>query len=303
MDTHVYLTAYGNKGHDQGIIELLINSNDQVIKHCFQLDGKSNMVVDAGDQLITCVQELQGNFLLFFSKSGVLVKRVQTNHFYSYGSISNDSLLLASFEEGLDSSYHLKTGEWHTSIHHREGATVKGRSHYIKRINDKIIAVDNAYQQLYVYDDETLKEVQVVDFENGLNNRLLSYDAHKGLLFLNTELSNELLVLQASDLKVIKRIKITENRSCFSGGNVYYDKGQLICISMRCENMIYCFRNDDHFPLVHKIPTKKMPRDLKIIEDRLYVTCSDDHCVEVFSLIDFKKINEIEVYLPVTFSM
>lgn len=301
MVKHIYVSAYGKQGIDQGIIDLTFDEN-KVTKTWIRVDGKSNLVIEADDQLITSVQESTGNYLLFFNKDGVLLERIQTIYFYSFGELSQGHLLLASFEEGVDSSYNLQTRVWTTHGHQRTGFEGKGRSHFIKRFNGKIISVDNATQQIYVYEDETLQKVTVTDFELGLNIRLLSYDETGGLLFLNTELTNELLVLQVSDLKIIQRIKITENRSCFSGGNAYDPKRALICISMRCENSIYLFRNDQQISLVHKLQTKKMPRDLKVIGDHLYVTCVDDNCIEVFDLESYQKINEIDVFQPVTFS-
>ena len=303
MDTQVYLTAYGLNSLDQGIIVLTIDNHGVYSKKCIAVNGKSNMVIKTKDGLICSVQEPEGNYLLFYTIDGTLQEKIKTEHFYSFGTLSNGYLLLASFDDGLDSSYHLTTHQWTSNVHQRSGITTKGRSQFIKRIGNKIITVDNAYQQIYVYEDETLKHFEVIDFEMGLNLRLLSFDEGRNRMFLNTELTNELLVLSIDKWQEIDRIKINKSKSCFSGGNAIDTEHHLVCVSMRCENMIYVFDYDKNMLLVEKMPTKRMPRDLIVIGESLYVTCTDDNCVEVFSLRSFKKINEIEVMQPVTFSM
>lgn len=303
MDTHVYLTAYGANGVDQGIIELIMDENNGTIKNCFKLNGKSNMVIETENLLITSVQEAEGNYLLFFTLNGSLLERIKTEYFYSYGTLSNGYLLLASFDEGLDSSYHLTTHEWSTNIHKKKGIDRKGRSHFIKKINNKIISVENVYQQIYIYENESLRDFKIIQFEENLNIRLISLDESKGLLFLNTELTNELLILRTEDFSIIDRVKMTDRSNCFSGGNVYSVENGYICITMRGENAIYIYYNNENYSLAKKILCKRMPRDLKVIDNLLYVTCSDDQCIEVYNLKTFQKVNEIEVQQPVTFSI
>lgn len=303
METHVYLTAYGNNGNDQGIIDLIFDGNKFVKKKCFKLNGKSNMVIENGDKLITSVQEKDGNFLLFLSLEGVLLERIKTDYFYCYGTISNGYLLLASFDEGLDSSYNLTTHNWNTNIHFKSGITSKGKSHFIKKISNKIVSIENIYQQIYVYENESLSDFEIIQFDQGLNIRLLSMDESKDLLFINTELTNELLILRKADFEVVNRVKITNQNNCFSGGNVFSEVNGYICISMRGENAIYIYRNDTNYSLVKKIPCKRKPRDLKIVNNNLLVTCSDDNCIEIYSLETFQKVDEIEIQQPITFSV
>lgn len=297
------LSAYGQNNIEKGIISILMDENEQLTKSVIELDGKSNMVIECDELLICSVQTDSENYLLFINKMSDEKTKVKSDYFYSYGDLVGDHLLLASFSEGLDSVYNLKTKTWKHKIHERKYIQKIGRSHYIKCIDDKIISIDNALQQIYIYEDFNLKNFKVIDFDLDTNLRLASFDEESNVMFINTELSNEVLVFDLKTLKVIDKVKMVESTSFFSGGNAYHSELNLLCISMRGEDEIYIYTFKDELRFIKKIKTQKMPRDLKIIENILYITCYEDDCIQCIDLTSLSTLGTIDVYKPVTFSM
>lgn len=295
----IRLISYGDDGLSPCIVKL--DSTDTANVSSIQLVGKANMVIETDLWLITSIKEADRTSLVIYDKDGNIIDRIHTKYFYSYGFLKNDYLVLASFTDGVDSSFHIKTKKWKHQIHERANTELRGRSHYIQDIEDKIISIDNALQQIYVYTDASLKEVKVIDFEENINLRLASYNALDHELYINTEITNEIIVLNSTGFNVLNRFELTHQNHYFSGGNAYDAKRHLICISMRGENAIYVVEKTGK---IHaKLKTKKLPRDLKIIDDKLCVTCFEEDCVEIFDLDAFAKIQEIKVSKPATFSL
>ena len=232
---HMICSAYGQNGIDQGIV---IFDQDKVNKQVINLSGKANMVIETDSFLITSVQEKNRYYLEFYADQKRF-DRIETTYFYSYGHFSNGYLLLASFNDGIDSTYHLETKKWCHHKHHRDGFVRNGRSHYIQKIKEKIISIDNAYQQIYCYEDDELKKFTVINFDEFINLRLASYDLDKNELYINTEVSNEVIVLNLDTLKECYRIKLSDNKQVFSGGHSYDAVHKKLFISMRKEDCIY----------------------------------------------------------------
>jgi len=308
----LFLTAYGNsENNDKGIIKLNFNKNNKQIKKedIIHLDGKSNMIIENDVLLITSLKSKEGNYLEFFDKKSLeKIYMVETDYFYSYGQISGDYLLLASFEKGIDSVFDLNTKKIiSNNLHIKSEKEKGGRSHYIKQLDkNRIIAVENMYDQLYVYKNINLEVDKVITFENK-SIRLISFHPKEDIAYLNTENTNELIVLDTINLNVVDSFKLTDEDGSFSGGNAISENGEYLFISMRGENTIYIFKNDNNCKLhyVGKKQCGEIPRDLKIVDNYLFVTCSNSNLVEVYEVINdgLNKITQVEVFQPITFSL
>lgn len=311
---NIFLTAYGNhEGKDKGIIILSIEVERGNIQKeaVIPLSGKSNLIIEHSDKLIASVQSSGGNTLEFYDNSGQMFLSTKTELFYSYGQISGDKLLLASYANGADSIYDLKKNVFGpTVIHQREGYDKTGKSHYIQQIEGgKIVSVENALQQLYVYKDSNLSLKTIINFPKNpeKNIRLMSFHPNGKKAYLNTEKTNELLVLDTEDFRVLDEILMTDDSETSSGGNAISKDGKYICVSLRGRDTIIVFENDEN-GMPHKLyefNCGKTPRDLKFVEQYLLVSCTDENSVEVYRIHESfsVKTGQIEIFQPITFSV
>lgn len=298
---HIYLTSYGDRnGAKKGIVKVNFDSSMLNTTEIFPIDGKANMVIETANHLIASVKNKE-NYLLFLTKEGKFVKKILTEYFYSYGQYIDDYLLLSSFESGVDSVLDLKDFSFYHSIHHRDGYSGNGRSHYIRKIKDKVIAVENNFQQLYIYDDCSLRKYQTIDFGE-INVRLLAVSTDEKEAILNTEISNELIVFDTDDYHIKQRL--CYSKKGYSSGNVLSKDGLYLCECVRNEDKVYVFKKKNHAWEIYKtFMCGKMPRDLMMIDHQVWVTCSDENCIQIFDLDRLKQIAEIPVASPVTFAI
>ncbi len=311
---NIFLSAYGNNNViDKGIIKLYLDTEKGIIKKksVIPLNGKSNLIIEYNDKLITSVQNTEGSTLEFYDKSGKLLYTYKTELFYSYGEVVGDKLLLSSYASGADSVYDLKKNELQTTVFHkRDGYDKIGKSHYIHFVGEeKIVSVDNSLQQLYVYKDINLSLKTIIDFPKNpeKNIRLMTFHPNGKKAYLNTEKTNELLVLDIENFRVIDEILLVDDIETSSGGNAISRDGKYLCISLRGRDMIIVFKNDE-YGMPHKIyefNCGKTPRDLKFVEQYLLVSCTDENSVEVYLINEdtVSKTGQTEVFQPITFAM
>lgn len=310
----LYLTAYGNaEQKDKGIVRLVFNRvNGSIRKEStYPLNGKANMVIDLPDQLIVSVKGPEKTTLDFYGKNGIKMREVATDLFYSFASPAEGGFLLASYESGADSFYDLTADQIRkTVVHKREGYEKAGKSHFIHQMEDgRCISVENSLQQIYVYKDEGLEIEDVINFPQYAekNIRLLAFSQHHQKAYLNTELTNEIIVLDTKEFAIIKEIKMTDEKEVFSGGHSIREDEKLLCTALRGKNVIVVSEIcDDGIPdIKYEFSCGKTPRDLKFIGDYLLVSCTDSNCVEVYQVTGEKayKIDEAEVFQPITFAI
>lgn len=310
----LYLSAYGNEsGEDRGMIKLSLDVENGILRKedFIPLAGKSNMIVERGKELITSVQYQDGAAIERYDRSGSLKKRVKTKYFYSYGQAVRNRLLLASYASGVDSSYDLINDRVVKNVvHRRAGYEGSGKSHYIHQMKDgRVISVENALQQIYVYQDEDLNLASVMDFPAApeKNPRLLSFHPEKPAAYLNTEKTNELIMLNTDTMEVKKTIVLSDTANTFSGGNVTAEDGKYLAVSLRGKNAVSvwyldemgCFRSGFEFPC------GRTPRALRAVGDYLLVSCTDDDCVEAYRIYKnyVRKTYSLKICQPITFSM
>lgn len=307
--SELFLTAYA--GNDKGIVKLLFDKDKKEIikKGRIQIEGKCNMVIESDQYLYMSVKYTDNNFLEIYKKDTFnKIKSIQCSFFYSYGQKYDHYLLLASYENGVDSVYDLETDKFISHYEHKKkGINKPGKSHYIKQLSDnKIVSVDNLYQQIYVYKSKKLEIEEIVQLEEK-NIRLLSFHPTNGKAYLNTELTNELLVLDLNNFEIIKTYKLTECVGSYSGGNALSHDGKYLAITLRGENCICLFETKSNglLNLVTKSICGKTPRDVIFMDDYLFVSCTDENAIEVYEIdnLNIKKVNEVKVDQPITFAM
>lgn len=283
----LYVSSYGDKTHQPAIIKLDV-SNQLKITEQILINGKCNMCL-VKDKIYTSFKNVD-NYLLIINKGSREI--IKSDYFYSYAYQENNYLYLASFESGVDSLFDLNKKAFIRHVKHDKND--HPRSHYIARFKEHIISVDNGTQEILIY-DEMLNIKKTIDFDE-INIRLISFDEQ--FLYLNTELSNELIVLN-DQFEIMKRIKLTKKQS-FSAGNA--NNRQYIVVSLRGENQLVLINKKD-YSIIDRTTCGKMPRDIKFIQDSLLVSCSDDNKIQRFKIINEKLIliDEINIVKPITF--
>ena len=299
----IIVTAYGKRG-----IHLIDENSREVIY--LPVEGKCNFCIQNEGNLYVPVQA-DHNFIYEYDSEYRLSGKYQVQHFYSHGVFFEGKLFLASFSEGVDAVYDLKEHR-ETDIfkHSRNGYKGSGRSHFIDVTPDRnyIYSVDNAFQQIYIYDVSggKLKVHSIMEFTDE-NIRLMPYSSFSGCAYLNTEVTNRIYTLKYDDGQY--HIQNAENMKtigkCFSGGNAVSDDGKHLCISLRGDDRLLYYRleSDGGHELISDIKCGSMPRDVMIRQNRIYVTCTYSDAIEVYSETSagLKKIDEFSVDQPVTF--
>lgn len=302
---NIYVCAYGDCKENKGIYQLTFDEGRLFQKNFLQIQGKANMVIETATQLITCVQYKDKNTLEFYDKETLtLLKSADTEYFYSYGQYVDDQLLLASYASGVDSVYSISKNQFIAHSKHEEEGK-KAKSHYIQLMKDgNIVGIENGLQRFYIYKNQDLEIEKVIQYPV-VNIRILSIHPHMNRAYMNTEITNELYVLDTTDYQVIRKFKLTEQDG-FSGANALSEDGKYLCISVRGEDKLYIFENDEegNTKLIKSFSCGKTPRDGVFIDHYLLMTCSDSNSIEVYdSILDFKKISTYEIIQPITFQM
>ena len=119
-----------------------------------------------------------------------------------------------------------------------------------------------------------------------------------------SEKTNEIYVIDVEGKETLGSTKMSENEG-FSGGNTISEDGKILAVSVRGENKIYVYeiKNDIELNLKQSFECGAIPRDLRIKENLLFVSCTADNCVEVYELETYVKIASIDLCQPITFDM
>lgn len=300
MKSNIYLTAYGKDNIDRGIH--LLSFEDKLCKDKYlSLSGKCNLILQYGSFLIISVKYPNENKLEIYDLDFNFIKSYECEYFYSYGHIKNNKCYLASYENGVDSVFDLEKESFIShNIHRKEG--YKAKSHYIKCLDDKIIGIENGLQQFIIYKNDALEIDKMIEYPP-INIRLLSFHPNGKYAYMNTEFSNEVIVLDTHDFNVLNRYQMIDHEGWYSGGNAISLDGKYVCSSVRGEDTIYVYETiEDQLKLIKVIKCGINPRDLIFINECLLVTCTDDHCIEVYDK-EFNKIDSLEIYQPITFGL
>ena len=300
MKYKLYITAYGSNGFDKGIHELSFDGKLNKEKY-FPLKGKCNLVLEYNEYLVISVKYENGNKLEIYNQDFECLQQYESPYFYSYGHIKNNKCYLASYENGVDSVFDLENECFIShNIHSKEG--LKAKSHYIRCLDNQIIGIENGLQQFILYKNDQLEIEKVIEYPP-INIRLLSFHPNKKYAYMNTEFSNEIIVLDTNDFSILNRVQMVDYDGWYSGGNAISKDGKYVCSSIRGEDMIYVFEtNEDTLHLVKKFKCGRIPRDIVFIDDYLFVSCTNENCVEVYDS-KFNKIDYLEINQPITFGL
>lgn len=316
MEDRLMMTAYGSGEKDKGVVTIR-RTGDTYDRQLLPVDGKCNFCIQAGDRLYVSVQKDRPYLLEYSYKDGAYVCQAvcPTRYFYSHGVVYKDMLLLASFSEGADGIYDRRLHqEIDAYVHTRAGYPKTGRSHYIGVTADRqhVYAVDNALQQIYLYDivDRRFVVRHVREFgEEAI--RLMPYSPYSGCYYLNTEVTNRIYVLDCAGeqfhIRSITQLACQEEREkCFSGGNAVSPDGRRLCVTLRGADRLFYFKimPEGELVLLDQVPCGRMPRDVFFSDqEHLWVTCTGSDAVEGYTVREdrLSKEEQIPVGQPVTF--
>ncbi|MBQ7888212.1 MAG: beta-propeller fold lactonase family protein [Erysipelotrichaceae bacterium] len=305
----IMLCAYGNHQVDKGIVILSYDKEKKSLikERVLSLAGKCNLVSESEGVLYLSVKYPDGNKIELYDASSLKkLKSYPSEYFYSYGQVIENKFLLASYESGVDSVFDFES-ECFVShcVHQREGMSTQSKSHYIQKLKDgQIIGIENGLQQMIVYKNMNLEIERIIEYPP-VNIRLLAVHPDGKTAYMNTEFSNELIVLNTSDWSIQNRYKLADHEGWYSGGNAISSDGKYVCVSIRGEDVIHVFVNNGgclHHQM--KFCCGKTPRDLMFVGHDLFVTCTNDNKVEVYDMNNkCFKVCEAEVNQPITFKM
>ena len=302
----IYVNAYGDCADNRGIYKIAINEGKLIVSQFYQLDGKSNMIINYKDYIITSIACDDGNYLRMINKETMeIMMNVKTEYFYCYGFVMNNKLYAASFSDGVDSMFDLENFELIKNVIHQSDLYKSvGRSHYINYIGENILSVDNCYQQLYKY-DQNLNIIDIKQFEEE-NIRLLSDNTRNNKLYLNTEITNDIIVLNKEDLSEVQRISLAPKGEGVGAVNALSANGKYLCASIRMPSKLCLMRVDQDglLSIIDEAVCKDVPRDGVFADDYLLVSATNENCVQLYRIINDKLVlkDELSLSKPVTFA-
>ncbi len=316
MNDGLMITAYGRGEKDKGVVTIR-KVGGRYDRQLLPVEGKCNFCIQAGDRLYVSVQKDHPYLLEYRCVDGAYVCETAcpTRYFYSHGVFYGGLLLLASFSDGADGIYDRSLHrEVDVHVHARTGYPKTGRSHYIGVTagGRQVYAVDNALQQIYLYDIVDSRFVVRHIREFGEEDiRLMPYSPYSGCYYLNTESTDRIYVLAYTEGRFHIQ-SITEltgaggGGKCFSGGNAVSPDGQRLCVTLRGDDRLYYFKilPEGDLVLLDRAPCGRMPRDVFFQDpEHLWVTCTDSDAVEGYAVRDDRLIKEEEIAVgqPVTF--
>lgn len=309
MGHSLYVAAYGRDGSGKGIEELSFDAKSGKLseKDFFPLAGKCNLIMEYGEELLTAEEEKSGCYLKLYTKDFQLVRSRSVDVFYNFGQITGSLALLGSYADGVDSVYDIEEDRLVGSSRH---AKEKGHTHFIFQHDDqKIYSVENLFDQIIIYGSTELKAERVVDFggEKSRGIRLLRVNREKGLFYINTEKTNELLTLRAEDLSVLHSLTLTEDPASYSGGLDYKEEESLLAVGLRGrDTIVVCRTDEDGLPhMLYEFSCGAKPRDLLFLDGYLLASCSGEDRIEVYRIGSEKAelVQCFPVLQPITFSV
>lgn len=304
-DRDILVTSYGAPGTGYGIYRLVRDASDKQyeVAQILELEGKSNMILRDGKQIIASIAENGENFLCFLDENGQVLQKVKTPYMYMFGQKDRDRIYLASYNQGADSLYD-RNSKTLSSLQYPEGS----RTHCIRKIGSRILSTDYGLGQLRIYADSE-SEPAVLNLQGsisyGKDLQLRLFSPMKDRLYLNTEKSNEILILDANTLEEIEGFSLPVSEGSKSAGNSFSEDGSLFAVSVRGEDAVFVYRLTESGSLdfLHKLKTGKTPRDLKFYGNDLLVSCTDSDCIDVFDPESGTRIQRLDIPQPVTFEM
>ncbi|MBQ9329020.1 MAG: beta-propeller fold lactonase family protein [Solobacterium sp.] len=312
--TPILCTSYGSNNSKKGIA-IITREAEQYVTSLLPLPGKCNFAIEQDGILYVPVQT-ESPILMEFLHDGTtysLLGAYPVSHFYSHGVFFQGSLILASFSDGVDAIYDVGSHrEIDVFLHEREGYSITGRSHYVGVTPDHnhVYSVDNALQQIQIYEVKEGRLVVVSTMEFGDENiRLMPQSHYSDRFYLNTEISNKLYVLRYENMafSVEYEEPMEHSDKCFSGGNGISEDGTHLVITLRGDNFLQYYRieKDGSLKLLARIPCGEMPRDVLFHKDRLYVACTGKNAVEVYRFESEMPIHDTDIPIaqPITFAV
>lgn len=309
MGHSLYVAAYGRDGSGRGILSLSFDAEKGTLSEedFFPLAGKCNLIMGYGEKLLTAEEEERGCYLKLYTCDFQLERVHAVDVLYNFGQITEGLALLGSYADGVDSVYDIEQDRLIGSSQHREE---KGHTHFIFRHDDqKIYSVENLFDQIIVYGSPKLEVERVVDFgqEKSRGIRLLRVNREKGLFYINTEKTNELLTLRVEDLSVLHSLTLTEDPASYSGGLDYKEEESLLAVGLRGrDTIVVCRTDEDGLPhMLYEFSCGAKPRDLRFLDGYLLASCSGEDRIEVYRIGSEKAelVHCFPVLQPITFSV
>ena len=310
----VICTSYGSAEAEKGLV-IITEKDDQYRCETIPLPGKCSFCIEHDNRLYVPVQAEQPVVMEYRRNGAELIHTgtYSVSHFYAHGVFYKGYLFLASFSDGADAVYDISTHkELDFFNHFRNGYSVTGRSHYIGVTPDQnyLYAVDNALQVIYVYEIRNnrfcLRSTVLFPDEN---IRLMPVSEYSGCAYLNTEITNRIYVMRydSGEFHIQDTATMEVGDKCFSGGCAVSEDGRHLCVSLRGDDFLEYYRihKDGSLTLLNRVSCGAIPRDIRFVNEMVYVSCTGDNSVEVYSTKGdiLRRIQSITIPQPVTFAV
>lgn len=316
-ELHFLVCHYGEKQpFDSGImcISFLTDTNTFLVRQEINVDGKINFILSDSKKIYAPVQDKNRTGILIYEwldDKFMELGFIDTTYFYSYGVIRNGKGYFASFASGADGVVDLQEKKEKGIFKHNGGHS--GRSHYINFLNnDCLYSVENELNKVYLLaeEKEELKVAGSIDFHQD-NPRLMPLHPKAPFAYLLTERSNRIFVYQIKESSFIEiqNIKVpgaeVDKDSC--GGIAVNETGTHLCISIRGKDeiVLYKIMDDGRLMYLDAVACGKIPRDIMIQDEYVFVTCTKSNQIEVYQITDnrLKCLDTVlSVHSPITFS-
>lgn len=283
------------------------------IQQDIKIGGKINFVLETNDKVFVPVKTQTSNLKIYQKQSQGIVeeKTIPTEHFYSYGVMkNNDYGYFSSYVSGVDSIINVKQ-EKEYDIHY-QSVNNDSKSHYIGMLdNGSIYALDNVNNKVIIYQDDKSQWKVYSSMDVGVGApRLMPLHPSKRLAYLLMERSNQIVVLKYTDtFAEIQRMNVpgvVDNQD-FCGGIAVNKDGTYLCVTIRGQDAIALFKIQDtgNISYIHSVPCGKMPRDIIIKDNYVFITCTNSNKIEVMQIRDsvLHMISSVlPVNMPITFA-
>jgi len=304
---------YGKEGfYESGILYYKFHPTTQTfeIMDDVCVGGKINFIIWNNDQIFAPVEsDTQTGIKIFTLNASKLQEKhfMNTEYFYSYGVMkTSDYGYFASFSSGVDAII-----DFHKDSEIEIKEYENGKSHFINLLEDeRVYALDNGNDKLYVYHDSNKKLVVEKEIEFDKESpRLMPLHPFRKCAYLLMQRTNQIVVFDSETFEELQRIQVPDAQLDidFCGGITVDDTGTYVSVTIRIRNEIALFKVDDNGMLTYLDSQScgAMPRDIVCEQEHLFITCSYENKIEVMKIVDDKlvKISSfLDIDQPITFA-
>lgn len=315
MHSNIFFISYGDESNkNAGVYQVVFNTKLSIV-NVHSMNAKPGALIVVSECLyVSYKRNGNENGILKFKINGnelSLLDDIKTEYYItSFCETDDQHLILASsFFDGVDLLINIKSGFHIVDVakHFFTKSTSDPRQqgshpHHISMIEENIIcSVDMGTDTVCFYKLEKNKINKIttlkLEIDTGDGPRILKYNHINKHAYILNEISNSISVydLDGVFLKcnaevdtIVRRkqkIKVSNFESNSPSGFELLSNNKFMLVTNRGENSIVLFgidQIDGSISIKDIEKTKDFPRDVKVINDQILLTCQKSNCIEFF---------------------